>query len=81
MQHSSNFNDKDIEQCKALGFVIANGKFDLQGSAIVKVASLIQWYNSLGLKIQHAIKEQSLEKFKPDLKKSVNKIEHLNKDK
>lgn len=62
--------DSDLEQYRALGSVLAQGKFDLQGSAIIKVASLIQWYTQLGPKLQAAITQQKLAAAKEASKRS-----------
>lgn len=75
MQLNTDLTDKDLEQYRAFGSVIAQGKFDLQGSAIVKVASLVQWYGSLGVKLQDAVKRQALEKSKAAAKKSIKQLE------
>lgn len=76
MQLNNDLTDKDLEQYRALGAVLAQGKFDLQGGAIVKVASLIQWYNVLGTKLQEAVKQQGLAKSKASAKKSIKQLEH-----
>lgn len=76
MQPNLELNEKDLEQYRALGAVLSQGKFDLQGSAIVKVASLIAWYNALGAKLQQAAKDQKLAKAKQSVKKSIRQIEH-----
>lgn len=51
------FTDKDLEQWRALGAVIAQGNFELEGKAIVRVASLVQWYGSIEDKLKLAIAE------------------------
>lgn len=48
-------NSKDVEQYRQLRNVIAQGSFDLKGNAIVKVASLLAWYDSLEGKLHDAI--------------------------
>ena len=53
----SGFTDKDLEQWRAFGAVIAQGNFELEGKAIVRVASLVQWYGSIEDKLKLAIAE------------------------
>lgn len=48
-------NDSDLERFRQLRAVIAQGSFDLKGNAIVKVASLLAWYDSLEGKLHDAI--------------------------
>ena len=48
-------NDSDLERYKQLRAVIAQGSFELKGNAIAKVASLLNWYDSLEGKMHDAI--------------------------
>lgn len=62
MQLNLEMTEKDLEQYRALSSVIAQGRFDLHGNAVVRVAQLVQWYSGFGAKIQEAIKLQAASK-------------------
>lgn len=63
-------NQSDIENHKALEYIILNSKMELKGDAVVKVASLLSWYKEFGLKLQesakpkHEFKEENIQKNK-----------------
>ena len=45
----------DLEKYRQLRAVLSQGKFDLQGNAVQKVASLFIWYDSLEGKLHDAL--------------------------
>lgn len=69
--------EKDLEEYRALRSVIRQGQFDLQGSAIFRVAELLLWYDKFEVKMQDVINKQKIEnkpkvtpmKDKPKVKK------------
>lgn len=51
------FTSDDLAKLKVLKGVIAAGDYSIKGEAIVKVASLLQWLDSLDEKIKDALRE------------------------
>ena len=49
-------NKQDLDNYKMLRAVIKSGKFDLKGEAILKVASLFAWFDSLETRLIEKIK-------------------------
>jgi hypothetical protein len=50
-------NAKDVEICKMFKAVVLEGKFEIQGRALTKVGSLLQWFDELDQRIAETIKE------------------------
>ena len=55
----SKFTKDDINNFKVFRAIIQKGNFELNGGAVLRVASLFQWFDTLGSKIEFATKEQS----------------------
>lgn len=55
----------DVEKCRALRSVLSQCQFPIKGEAVIKVATLLQWFNSLDVRIEKAVKLSNAEKSKP----------------
>lgn len=64
------WTEDDVKQYRALRSVLSQGDFNLKGNAVMSVAQLFQWFDSLDAKIQVAIGLQ--------IKESAPKIEPMN---
>lgn len=64
MQHNEVITKNDAEMARALRSVLSQAQFPIKGEAILKVASLIQWINTLDKKIENTCAEVSKPKRK-----------------
>ena len=55
------FTDDDLVKYKSMAKVIEQSKLEIEGSAVIQTALLIQWYSSLGPKIQNYIAQKKVE--------------------
>ncbi len=55
----------DVEKCRALRSVLSQCQFPIKGEAVIKVATLLQWFNTLDVRIEKAVKLSKAEKSKP----------------
>lgn len=56
MQHND-LEISDVEKCRALRSVLSQCEFPLKGDAVVKVAMLLQWFQTLDVRIEKAAKD------------------------
>ena len=54
------FSQNDLKIYAAFKRVIESGNFEIKGNAIVSVAFLLNWFNDLPVKIQAAVKIDSI---------------------
>ena len=52
---------EDLANYRAMRAIINNGKFDVKGDAILRMASLFHWFNQLEQKIEEAAAEPVLQ--------------------
>lgn len=72
MRKLESFTEDDLIKHKKLGLVLAKGKFEVEGGAVIACASLFHWYESLKVKMEDAMKQEILNKAKkktPSIKK------------
>ena len=55
------FEKPDIDNCKVFRALIEKGEFKLTGGAVLRVASLFDWFYKLEGKIEGALKQQLLD--------------------
>lgn len=55
------FTQEDLNNLKVFKSVIQKADYPLKGDAVRMVASLFNWYDSLELKIEDAIKKEKLD--------------------
>lgn len=63
MQHND-LDLSDVEKCRALRSVLSQCEFPLKGEAVIKVAMLLQWFQSLDVRIEKAAKDLKASKEK-----------------
>jgi len=52
MQLSDEIDFSDVQKCRALRSVLSQCEFPMKGDAVLKVASLLQWFNSLDVRLE-----------------------------
>ncbi len=67
----SDLEQSDVEKCRALRSVLSQCEFPLKGDAVIKVAALLQWFNTIDVRIEKAVnslKAESAKTVRKDLK-------------
>jgi hypothetical protein len=66
-------NETDLKNFQSLKNVITKGKFEINGEAIVPVALLINWYNSLGERMVKSLEKPAIPVEKKEPIKKIGK--------
>ena len=71
MQLNDDLDFSDVQKCRALRSVLSQCEFPLRGDAVLKVAGLLQWFDSLESRIEKAAKMNKLNS-EPPVRKNLN---------
>lgn len=63
-------NKEDLGICRALRSLVLQGKFDVQGAALVQAGALLRWLDGLEARIAETIKQPPPETIRKDLGKA-----------
>lgn len=57
----------DVEICKSFRSVVLQGKFDIQGAALIQAGALFRWFSDLDKRIEKTLEEPPPAAIRKDL--------------